>query len=163
MLCSYNRDLFKYNKERMEKLGNPIAKFRSENSSALVAALPSTACKGLPGKIWLCKGSKVRLTTNLWQEVGLMNKAQGIVRYIIYEENHKPPEMPSFVVVEFPNYIGPDWRGMKKCVPIPCKRYDWMIGESNVYRSMIPLIPAYSQLIHSSQGETIDSPVIINC
>ena len=37
-----------------------------------------------------------------------------------------------------------------------------MRGKSNVYRRMIPLIPAYGRSIHSSQGETIRGPVIIN-
>ena len=162
MLCAFNRDLVNYNKRRIQMLGNPIAKYKSENSSATVAALPATTCKGLPAQNWLCKGSKVLLTTNLWKEAGLTNKAEGTVRYIVYEGSNEPPDMPSFVVVEFPNYIGPGWKGMKNCVPIPIKRFDWMIGKKQVYRRMIPLIPAYSRSIHSSQGQTIRGPVIIN-
>ena len=162
LIAAYNRDFIKYNMERIKMIGAPIAKYASENSHPFVANLTAAKCKGLPTYNWLCKGSKVLLTTSLSKAWGLTNKAKGTVRYIIYEGNNKPPSMPSFVIVEFENYSGPHYLGMKNCVPISPIKASWKHNNKDVWRRMIPLIPAYGRSIHSAQGQSIKTPTIIN-
>ena len=61
----------------------------------------------------------VELTMNLWPNVGLCNKATGIVVDIIFQNNHQPPDLPIAVVVDLENYGGPALSQDKTCcVPI---------------------------------------------
>ena len=110
----------------------------------------------------LAKDCKVILTTNLWKEAGLTNGAKGTVKYIVYEPSFKPPDLPSMVIVQFPQYIGPSYmKDCNNCVPIvPLKKY-WFTGKKLCWRRMLPLKPAYGTTIHSSQGQSLDR-VIIN-
>jgi hypothetical protein len=162
LICAYNKDLVKFNKQKIEGLGTPIAKIKSENSSACVAKLDASSCKGLMTQLWVAKNEKMILTTNLWKAAGLTNGAKCYVKYIIYEGKTKPPALPTMVIVEVPQYIGPGYKGMEKCVPIfPVKR-DWYHSKRNVWRRMLPLKPGYAQNIHTSQGVTISDKYILN-
>ena len=56
---------------------------------------------------------------NLSPNVGLCNKATGIVVDIIFQNSHQPPDLPIAVVVDFENYRGPAFSQDKTCcVPI---------------------------------------------
>ena len=41
------------------------------------------------------------LTSNLWQQAGLCNGAQGIVSDILYAQGQKPPSLPIGILVNF--------------------------------------------------------------
>lgn len=58
----------------------------------------------IDAKVLLCSGKKFMLTRILWVHVGLGNGALGTVISIFYAPNSKPPEFPSFVVVDFKQY-----------------------------------------------------------
>ena len=162
MLCAYNKDLVQYNINRIKGLGNPIAIIKSRNIDASVASVLATKAHGLPSQIMLAKDCKVILTTNLWKEAGLTNGAKGIVKYIVYEPSFKPPDLPSMVIVQFPQYIGPSYlNDCNNCVPIVPMKKDWFTGKKLCWRRMLPLKPAYGTTIHSSQGQSLDR-VIIN-
>jgi len=162
MLCAYNKDLIEYNKKRLKALGTPIARIKSENSAAFVTKMPATKAQGLQSQMWLAKGAEVTLTCNSWKEAGLTNGARGIVKYIVYEGKTKPTSVPSLVIVEVPQYTGPGYLGMDKCVPIvPIKR-DWYANKTKVWRRMIPLKIAYGKSIHSSQGASEKGRIIVN-
>ena len=162
MICSYNKDLKEYNIKRIKALGTPIALIKSQNSDKTVASLPSSKAHGLPSQVMLAKECQIILTVNLWKEAGLTNGAKGIVKYIIYEDNVKPTSLPSIIIIQFPQYIGPSYlSSLEKCVPIVPIRRNWLIGKKNCWRIMIPLKPAYATSIHSCQGRSLDK-VIIN-
>ena len=84
---------------------------------ALIAAVNSPKAKtfsankpgGLHNNKILCKYSKVMLVSNLWNKQGLTNGANGYVRYIVYDQNSRPPELPEFVLIYFPLYTGPSF------------------------------------------------------
>ena len=162
MLCALNKDLIDYNKTRIKSLGTPIAQIKSQNNSPIVAGFSSSKAMGLPSQVWLAKGCQVTLTTNLWKEAGLTNGANGIVKFIIYEKNVKPPSLPSLVIVEVPQYIGPFYKGIEKCIPIVAIKREWYKGKQLCWREMLPLKPAYAMSIHTAQGRTMDHRVIIN-
>ena len=129
MLCALNKHLIEYNKKRIKLLGTPIAKIKSQNSSLTVASLSSSKSQGLPSQIWIAKECQVTLTTNVWKASGLTNGANGTVKYIVYDGNAKPPSLPSLVIVHVPQYIGPSYKGIDKCIPIvPIKR-EWFKGK----------------------------------
>jgi hypothetical protein len=61
---------------------------------------------GLPNNIILCKGTKFRLTVNLWTAAGLTNGAKGTVHSVIYKEGEKPPQLPVAIIGVFDKYNG---------------------------------------------------------
>jgi len=56
------------------------------------------------------------LTSNLWKEVGLVNGALGYIKKIIYKPGNSPPDLPTYVMVEFDHFTGCSLEG--KVVPI---------------------------------------------
>ena len=136
MLCGKNRDLIEYNLLRIKALGTPYAIIKSNNSHADVANIMASKAQGLPSQVVLAKDCKVILTVNLWKEAGLTNGAKGVVKYIVYEANTKPKALPTMVIVEFPQYIGPSYLQerhlMTKCVPILPMRRVWYSGKKIV-------------------------------
>jgi len=66
----------------------------------------------LPSSSLLCVGAKVALQgRNFCPQWGLHNGACGTVHEIIYEKDNNPNfgNLPKYVIVEFPQYIGPTW------------------------------------------------------
>ena len=160
MICAYNKDLIKYNLQRIRKLDQPIAKIISENTPKSGINLTAQKAKGLPSEVWLSKGALIKLTTNINKPAGLTNGAEGYVRYIIYAENTKPPELPRMVIVHFPQYIGKmSYLGMDKCYPIVPIERKWGKNKS---RKMIPIRLGWASTIHSVQGLSIKKKVIVN-
>ena len=126
---------------------------------------PSNKAGGLHNTTILCTDSKVMLISNIWSEQGLTNGANGFVRYIVYDDNSKPPELPNCVLVYFPLYTGPsfftDTNTKEKLVPIGPIMRSWYQNKVEHQRTMIPLIPSYAITIHKSQGQTMDK-IILN-
>ena len=66
------------------------------------------------------------LLANIWKEKGLTNGANGYVKYIVYKEGEKPPQLPHFVLVYFPQYTGPSFiPGQDGIVPIEPLTRTW--------------------------------------
>ena len=162
MLCSRNKDLKQHNIYKMKSLGNPIAPVKAVNNNSLAKeAEPSTA-GGLHKIIIMAKGAKMVITRNLWKEAGLNNGTTCTVRYILYLEGRKPPELPVLVLVHCPQYRGPSFLPDEpNIVPIAPVLQQWYSRKQNCTRQMIPLMPAYAVTIHKAQGMSLDK-VIIN-
>lgn len=65
-----------------------------------------------PSVALLCIGARVCLQgPNIYPIWGLYTGACGIVREIVFEEGQNPNkgDLPKYVVVHFPQYIGPPW------------------------------------------------------
>ena len=161
-LCARNHDAKKYNIDNIKNLNMPIAPIKAENSSSKARKASTQKASGLHNNIIICKESKVMLLSNLWNEHGLTNGANGIVKYIIYKEGITPPKLPSFVLVYFPQYTGPSFHPIEeKLVPIVPILRNWYESKTEHHRIMLPLIPSYAITIHKSQGQTFDK-VILN-
>ena len=151
-----NDDVANYNYEQLIKLQQPIAHINAHHSSALAKNISPDELSGLQPSLFLAKNAKVMLTMNLWPSVGLCNGATGIVRHLIFQHDHQPPDLPIAVIVQFDNYRGPSIsHGMPSCVPIcPCtastELYDGLHE-----RQQLPLRLAWAITIHKSQGLTL--------
>ena len=161
-LCALNKDSKTFNIEKIKELKNPIALIKAENSSPKAKTCPANKAGGLQNNLLICKGSKVMLLSNLWSEHGLTNGANGFVRYIVYEKGKKPPALPAFVLVYFPEYTGPSFHDTEeKLVPIVPQMRKWYSRQTEHYRLMLPLTPSYAITIHKSQGRTLEH-IILN-
>ena len=93
------------------------------------------------------------LLANIWKEKGLTNGANGYVKYIVYKEGEKPPQLPRFVLVYFPQYTGPSFiPGQDGIVPIEPLTRTWNESKIQLSRRMLPLVSSYAITIHKSQG-----------
>ena len=60
----------------------------------------------------MCVGSKVALDSkNFWPQWGLHNGTCGTVEEIVFAEGKNPNfgDLPDYVVVNLPQYVGPLW------------------------------------------------------
>ena len=147
---------------KKKELENPIAPIKAINSSAKAKKFPENKAGGLKNNIIICKESKVMLLSNLWNKHGLTNGANGIVKYIVYEKDKKPPNLPAYVLVYFPDYTGPSFLDSEdKVVPIVPITRKWFESKTEHYRTMLPLVPSYAITIHKSQGQTLNK-IILN-
>lgn len=93
------------------------------------------------------------LTSNLWVSAGLVNGSLGEIISIFYKESAAPPQLPTFVVVAFPKYIGPPWdEGNPTHFPISAIKING--------RMQIPLKMASALTIHKYQGMTLPKATI---
>ena len=104
----------------------------------------------LPLKVLLAIGQQVILTSNLWVQAGLVNDSLGKVIGIVYNSNEQPPNLPSFVVIEFLYYKGPLWDVLNPTyVPIsPITRGS---------HRKLPLHMAWGLIIHKAQGNPLQN------
>jgi len=116
---------------------------------------------GLERVIYLCKGSKVMLTSNLWKSKGLVNGSLGVVHDIIFSPNSSAGDLPLCVLVDFKLYTGAGYLTGTKIVPIPVLKHTWvdLSGGANS-RSQLPLMLGFGITIHKSQGLTLPSLVL---
>ena len=59
----------------------------------------------LEKQIFLYVGQRVMLSCNLWVQAELVNGGLGVVMQIVYAPGHNPPNLPSYIVLEFNKYI----------------------------------------------------------
>ena len=151
-LFSTNDKVYNHNKIMLHSLKHPVAR----SLATKVGSLNSTEDYSngeLDLELLISNNSRVMLTTNLWVEAGLVNGALGYIRKIIYRPESKPPEPPTYVLVEFDNYSGlPFQDDQPNIVPIiPIQRGRTL---------QLPLRLAWALTIHKSQGLTLSKATI---
>ena len=129
LACARKKDMVAHNQRKVRELQQPIALIKANNNPKSEGNKEGEQ-GGLPNNIILCKGTKFRLTANLWTAAGLTNGAKGTVHSIIYMEGEKPPALPVAVIAVFDKYYG--------------AQYEWR-EELNMPRNAIPMLVTLSQ------------------
>ncbi|XP_044722188.1 PIF1-like helicase domain-containing protein [Hirsutella rhossiliensis] len=83
-----------YNHEHMVHLNAPAIQVEAKNHGNGAGQAPSNNAGNLSNKFPVAKGTRVMLTTNLWQSAGLVNGAQ---------------DPPAVIMVDFDSYDGPPY------------------------------------------------------
>lgn len=90
-------------------LGQNVRQAGSDPDAVQIDSAASSASPEDAGglhPVLLAAQSRVMLTANIWQEVGLCNGASGTIQHLLYNDNHRPPHLPVAILVEFDNYSG---------------------------------------------------------
>ena len=119
-------------------------------------------------QLYLAVGAEVMLTSNLWTEVGLHNRAKGKVVDIVYKHATGPrvnngKTLPEAIVVQFnelADEVEPFFEGEEKTVAIPVSSFEWGHGAKTFIRKQFPLVLSWAFTIHKSQGKTLKKAVI---
>ncbi|KAM4064532.1 PIF1-like helicase [Hirsutella rhossiliensis] len=99
-----------YNHEHMVHLNAPAIQVEAKNHGNGAGQAPSNNAGNLSNKFPVAKGTRVMLTTNLWQSAGLVNGAQGTVYDIAWSAGADPLEdPPAVIMVDFDSYDGPPY------------------------------------------------------
>jgi ATP-dependent DNA helicase PIF1 len=147
--------------EQIQHVGNPIALINAKHDSSSSKHRSSENTQHLPAKLYLCRGAKIMLLRNLSTNNGLVNGSTVIVIDFLYQEHTNAPDLPSSIIIRFPDYSGAPFfsgPGQEKWVPILNERYSW--GENNQhYRISFPITLCYAITAWKSQGMTLTIPV----
>lgn len=104
----------------------------------------------------LCRGARVSIDRNLWQEVGLFNGALGTIIDIRYDKNKSPikGDLPAYIIVNMDEYVGPIWDPDNPThVPIPVGLRDCKKGCCSL--KSIPLNVSFARTLHKFQGQSV--------
>eukprot|EP01018_Ginkgo_biloba_P020723 Gb_33222 [translate_table: standard] len=130
-----------YNRDQLKSLNIPIARSIAEKLKKSYAF--GSDDDRLELEVLVAIGARVMLTPNLWTDAGLVNGALGTVQQIVYALGLIPPSPPSYVVVDFDNYIGSVWDPvMPMSIPI--------VPITRRQRCQLPLRLAWALTIYKS-------------
>ena len=171
-----NKKVAEHNAKHIKNLKKPIALVECD-ATGEGRSCSTEKAMNLEASMYLAVNSKVLLTYNLQQSVGLCNGATGFVKGIVYEKDAAPPSLPLYTWVDFDNqYTGPsffnrqDYPERKGWFPIFPRKTNWWspkkrknkTGEDNHSRTMLPLRLSWAWTIWKAQGQTIKSKVVID-
>ena len=85
-----------------------ITKIQAKGTSSHSKSALGDKAVGLTKSLYICKGAKVMLTSNINAKYGLFNGSMGTVVDIIYCDGRSPSDsLPDVIMVIFSKYTGP--------------------------------------------------------
>ena len=151
------------NTERLIALNQPIVLLTAEHDDDAKSCRKSAdAAKSLQRHLLCSVGSKVMLLWNIALPIGLVNGSSGVVIDFVYITTHAP-ELPAFIIIEFPDYTGPPFfQGLErsKWVPLPPSTAEWYGGDGTMhFRRQFPISLAWALTTWKAQGMTCSGKV----
>lgn len=155
-----NELTYDYNMRKLIELNVPVARIQGKHNCPEAAKGSSDAAQGLLKELFLSKGSRIMLRSNLWTTKGLVNGTVGTVNDIVYgpEESPTTNSLPMALIVKWDTYSGPCLEyGVFPLTPVT--RY-WKDKGRNCSRCQFPVSLAWAITIHKSQGMTLEKAVV---
>ena len=161
-----------HNLRSLLSLRKPVLKINALNTGEAINSNASDLM-GLYNLFYVCIGSKVMLTTNVCQQLGLSNGVVGTVVDIVFDRNdssYVPGFLPKLIWVNLADgqYVGPslfpnlvERRNWVPIVPITANNTVFRNGERvPSSRTMLPLKLCYAFTPWKIQGQTIDNKLV---
>jgi len=111
--CTYilptNESCDKINKEKLMRIGSAICLVEAEHDLPATKSKSAEFCRRLQHKLYLSIGARVMLLWNISVLGGLVNGSIGYVIDFVYSPGNGAPLLPSFIIINFPQYKGPSF------------------------------------------------------
>ena len=159
-----NEECNRVNRQRLQDLKQPIVLVEAKHSNGKPNTYTDENFRRLKAKLFISIGARIMLTMNICVNVGLVNGSMGDIVDIIYQTS-KHPDLPDFIIVEFPSYTGiPFFSGEDRRLWVPLVpsiiEYSNKSGEK-VSRIQYPLQLAYALTAHKAQGLTSTGKTVV--
>ena len=152
------------NTERLLAENKPIARIIGVHSDSRAANIKAKDMMHLKPVLHICIGAKVMLRHNLSVRDGLVNGAEGYVRDIIWDHSKTIDHLPRCIVVEFPQYSGPQLlpgpASYAKMIPLVPRRAECDDRGTSRTRLQYPFQLCWAMSIHKSQGCTLERVIV---
>lgn len=150
----YNLEKLSQLKDSVTNTQMPVLKIKARHNCAAAKTAGSDDAEGLEKELYLAKGCKIMLRTNLWIDKKLCNGTVGRIHDILYDSKG---DFPAVLLCEFDNYDGPSLIPGTKIVPIKPELRSWIDKKgNNCSRYQFPVTLCYACSIHKSQGMTLE-------
>lgn len=156
-----NAEVTEHNQSMLRTLvneDNPLMSFCKKYQKRAKGKSHFDSKKTKDASVFLCRGCRVSVSKNLWQEVGLYNGATGTVVDIRMSPGSTPlqGDLPAYVIVDMDTYNGPVWdQDNPSYVPIPLSRKFCGKDDNCCIFEYIPLQLAFARTLHKFQGQTV--------
>lgn len=129
-----------------------VARIDAEHSGAAAAStVGSDKAGGLVNRLYLKNGARVMLKINMNVPIGLVNGAMGTVYDIVYDQDHRPPDVPFAVLVQFDHLVGSGLSCVDDAdgvIPVAKHRTRYTTDRTDCSRAQIPLALAWAITTH---------------
>ena len=120
-----------HNRQKLQELNkhHPMAKINAVSTGLHSRSSSSDKAGCLVRTLYLARGAKVILTTNLNVQYGLFNGSMGTVVHIIYTDGNSPKDsFPTVCMIEFQRYTGPSFlQSPQSCSHCACRKKDLIV------------------------------------
>jgi hypothetical protein len=154
---------YDHNSEKLDQVVNSTQVRKCKliarhNCSAAQNRTAESFC-GLEAEVMIAVGARVMITNNIWTEQGLINGSFGIIKHILFDNNVRPPNLPSGLIIQMDHpYSGPHLPGLPRHIILPTIELTSNLSTTIYKREQFPISLAWSITTYKCQGIHI-----VNC
>ena len=159
-----NAEIDTYNMGKLNALHQPITKVSAVHTGSNAVNGNTSDTKQLECNLYLSINSKILLLHNISTRYKLVNGSTGTIMDFIYNEGNNPPQLPTYIVIDFPSYNGPNffdddldkktWVIMKPVLAEWIPNHKYTTSNNICTRKQYPIRLAWAWTPWKAQGST---------